>query len=139
MFFLCQTLILWIRSFVLVRHVCKIFSSKGVLTPTDHARVITASPLMHGARRSWFVLSLQDPAFFLIKLCHAANKRTAGSAGSAAQSREALSFQTEAINIIQQRLERNDLNELTVSAVASMVCFEVRTLIVSIDYVDAAD
>ncbi len=94
---------------------------------------------MHGARRSWFVLSLQDPAFFLIKLCHAANKRTAGSAGSAAQSREALSFQTEAINIIQQRLERNDLNELTVSAVASMVCFEVRTLIVSIDYVDAAD
>ena len=65
---------------------------------------------------------MQDPAFFLTKLCHAASRHCL-SQGNAA---EALNLQNDSIKMIQERLESNDIGDYTVSAVTGMVCNEVR-------------
>ncbi len=66
---------------------------------------------------------MQDPAFFLTKLCHAASRKFL-SEGNAA---EALSLQNESIRIIQRRLECSDLGDFTVCAVTGMLCNEVQS------------
>lgn len=92
----------------------------------DHTTIVQASPLMMGARSSWFSMSIHDEAFLLVKLCHASSKLCASQ--KKPDSPESLAIKIEAIRTIQLRLHHNDISDATVSAVASMVCNEVRLL-----------
>ncbi len=76
-------------------------------------------------RKQWFGEAIQDPAYLLIKLCHGAANLFTKSDNS--DSMESLTFQNEAIRIINQRLDKSPdtISDATLATVACIVSYEV--------------
>ncbi|KAK5164585.1 uncharacterized protein LTR77_009791 [Saxophila tyrrhenica] len=87
-----------------------------------HEVIIKSSPLLVASRTACFALAMQDPAFFITKLCHAASRRALMSAGYAV---EVLTLKSDTLRMIQQRLQSQDLGDFTIAAVATLVSNEV--------------
>ena len=96
------------------------------LTNPDHSNVIDSAVTMSDARRSWFAMSMQMPAFFLVKLCRAARKLT--QAQRPGHGIDVLAIETKAMAAVQESLDKNNLSDGIVSAIAGIVCYEVSRL-----------
>ena len=94
--------------------------SSANVSPPDQTQLIDSAPLMGGARQLWFGKAIQDSAFLLAKLCHAASSLRRMERGG--DTAEALMLKNETIKIINERLDQSSshISEGTICTVACM-------------------
>jgi hypothetical protein len=89
--------------------------------------LILSNPLMKYIRRRWFKIAMKDPAFLLVALAHSAT--SLALLEESQDPKESLTFRTEAIRIINERIgdaiKDCQLGESTIGAVSSLASYEV--------------
>lgn len=91
----------------------------------DYENLASMASLRLVAESSCFALSIHDPAFALLQLCHDPSGPTSQVVRD--ESSNALAVKSAVVDQIQKRIGEADHSDATVAAIACLVCYEVST------------